>query len=451
MPSNTGQPVHDPVLQAAVTKVKRHVLPLFVVMFIVNYIDRVNIGFVRLHLETDLGIGVAAYGLGAGLFFIGYAVFEVPSNMLLQRFGAKVWLTRIMLTWGLVASAMAFVPNETWFYILRFLLGVAEAGFFPGVVYYFTRWLPASERGKAMAIFLSGSAIASILSGPISGALLLIEGLGLHGWQWMFLIEGMFSVVLCGWVWFWLDSLPQDAKWLRPEESQALNACIEDEQRQRQVATGEPVKHSVRHLLLDPQILLFCFLYFSVALTIYGATFWLPSIIQEMGDINDFQVGLFNSIPWVIAVVAMYIFAILAARFKWQQAWASCAFIIAALGMFMSTTGGPIFTFVALCFAAIGFKAASALFWPIPQAYLDARIAAPVIALINSVGNLGGFVAPTTFGFFEERTGSIEGGLIALAVVSLIAGLLVFRARTTRKGKGSDGLRLETVPIASAR
>jgi MFS family permease len=179
----------DPTLASAISKVKRHVLPLFVIMFIVNYIDRVNIGFVRTHMETDLGIGAAAYGLGAGLFFVGYALFEVPSNMLLQRFGARAWLTRIMFTWGLVAMGMAFVQGETSFYVMRFLLGVTEAGFYPGVLYYFTQWLPASERGKAMAIFLSGSAIASIISGPITGALLSVTGLGLHGWQWMFLIK----------------------------------------------------------------------------------------------------------------------------------------------------------------------------------------------------------------------------------------------------------------------
>lgn len=441
---NNVQSSADPqVVARAVAKVKRHVLPLFVVMFIVNYIDRVNIGFVRSHLETDLGIGAAAYGLGAGLFFIGYALFEVPSNILLQRYGAKVWLTRIMFTWGIVATAMAFVPNETWFYILRFLLGVAEAGFFPGVVYYFTKWLPAGERGKAMAIFLSGSAIASIISGPLSGALLNIEGLGMHGWQWMFFIEGMFSVLLCGFVWFWLDSLPKDAKWLSKEESQALTDCIDEEQRQRELAAGETgkVKHSVFKLLRDPQIMLFCFLYFSISLTIYGCTFWLPSIIRKMGGMGDFEVGLFNSIPWIISVAAMYAFAALAARYKWQQAWASAAFVIAAFGLFMSTTGGPIFSFIAICFAAIGFKAASSLFWPIPQAYLDARIAAAVIALINSVGSLGGFVAPATFGYLEQHTGSIEGGLIGLAVVSLIAGILVFMTKTRKggdHGKGKD-------------
>ncbi|MBD9655885.1 MFS transporter [Pseudomonas sp. PDM12] len=449
---NNVQSSADPqVVARAVSKVKRHVLPLFVVMFIVNYIDRVNIGFVRSHLETDLGIGAAAYGLGAGLFFIGYAMFEVPSNMLLQRYGAKVWLTRIMFTWGIVATAMAFVPNETWFYILRFLLGVAEAGFFPGVVYYFTKWLPAGERGKAMAIFLSGSAIASIISGPLSGALLQIDGLGMKGWQWMFFIEGMFSVVLCGFVWFWLDSLPKDAKWLTREESQALTDCIDEEQRQRQLAAGETgtVKHSVFKLLRDPQIMLFCFLYFSISLTIYGCTFWLPSIIRKMGEMGDFEVGLFNSVPWIISVAAMYAFAALAARYKWQQAWASAAFVIAAFGLFMSTTGGPIFSFIAICFAAIGFKAASSLFWPIPQAYLDARIAAAVIALINSVGSLGGFVAPATFGYLEEHTGSIEGGLIGLAAVSLVAGILVFMTKTSKGAKGS-GNGVSPKPAVSA-
>ena len=416
-------------LASAIDKVKWRILPLFVIMFIANYIDRVNIGFVRSHLATDLGIGSAAFGLGAGLFFIGYAIFEVPSNMLLQKFGAKAWLTRIMLTWGVVATSMAFVHNETSFYILRFLLGVAEAGFFPGVVYYFTQWLPNSERGKAMAVFLSGSAIASILSGPISGALLQIEGGGLHGWQWMFIIEGLASVLLCFVVWRRLDSTPQDARWLSDDERHSLTTIIAHEQRERQA--GKPVHVSSWSLLKDPQILLFCFIYFAIQLTIYGATFWLPSIIKKMGHFNDFQVGLFNSIPWIISIVAMYIFASLAARFRHQQAWVAATLIIAAAGMFASTTGGPVFAFVAICFAGIGFKAASSLFWPIPQAYLDARIAAAVIALVNSIGNLGGFFAPATFGYLEQKTGSIQGGLYALAVASVIAAGLVFLARTS--------------------
>ncbi|WPO00277.1 MFS transporter [Pseudomonas sp. MUP55] len=426
---DTLQNLPDPsALARAADKVKRHVLPLFVVMFIVNYIDRVNIGFVRSHMETDLGIGAAAYGLGAGLFFIGYAIFEVPSNLLLQRYGARAWLTRIMFTWGAAAMGMAFVQGETSFYVLRFILGAAEAGFFPGIIYYFTQWLPASERGKAMAVFLSGSAIASVISGPVSGALLNVNGLSLHGWQWMFLIEGFASIVLCGFVWFWLQSHPHQAKWLSDAEKHALVSAIALEQQAREAS--QCVRPSMFKLLADKQIALFCFIYFSIALTIYGATFWLPSMIKKMGNLGDFQVGLFNAIPWLISIVAMYGFASLASKWKHQQAWVSLMLVIAAFGMFMSTTGGPVFAFVAICFAAIGFKAASALFWPIPQGYLDARIAAAVIALINSVGNLGGFVAPTTFGLLEQTTGSIEGGLYGLAATSLVAAVLVFFART---------------------
>ncbi|WEJ03977.1 MFS transporter [Pseudomonas sp. FJ2-5-13] len=425
----SAAPESDSALTRAVSKVKGHVLPLFVVMFILNYIDRVNIGFVRTHMEHDLGIGAAAYGFGAGLFFIGYALFEVPSNMLLQKVGARIWLTRIMFTWGIVATLMAFIQNETHFYILRFLLGVAEAGFFPGVIYYFTRWLPGVERGKAIAIFLSGSAVASLISGPLSGALLQIEGFGLHGWQWMFGIEGLASVALGFFVWFWLDSKPHDAKWLSREEQDALVGAIDQEQRDREALTT--VKPTIGKLLKDRQILLFCALYFCIQLTIYAATFWLPSIIKKMGELSDVQVGFFNSIPWLISIIAMYAFASLSGKFKFQQAWVAAALLIAAVGMLMSTTGGPIFAFVAICFAAIGFKSASSLFWPIPQGYLDVRIAAAVIALINSIGNLGGFVAPTTFGFLEQTTGSIQGGLYGLACTSVLAAILVFFAKTS--------------------
>ncbi len=265
--------------------------------------------------------------------------------------------------------AMAFVRGETSFYVLRFVLGAAEAGFFPCIIYYFTQWVPSTESGKAMAIFLRGSAIASIM--------------------------------LCGFVWFWLQSHPREAKWLSAEEKGALVDAIALEQQAREAT--QTVKPSMFKLLADKQIALFCFIYFSIALTIYGATFWLPSMIKKMGNLGDFQVGLFNSIPWIISIIAMYGFAAMASKWKHQQAWVALTLVIAAFGMFMSTTGGPIFAFVAICFAAIGFMAASALFWPIPQGYLDARIAAAVIALINSIGNLGGFAAPTPFGFLEQK------------------------------------------------
>ncbi|RDK03000.1 MFS transporter [Paraburkholderia lacunae] len=417
-------------LESAVSKVKRHVLPLFLIMFIANYIDRVNIGFANSHMQADLGIGAAAYGLGSGLFFIGYALFEVPSNVLMQRYGARAWLTRIMGTWGVVAAAMAFVWNDTSFYVLRFLLGVAEAGFFPGVVFYFTQWLPQKERGKAVAVFLAGSALASVLSGPITGALLSIRGLGLHGWQWMFLIEGGFSVGLCAVSWMLLKSRIRDAAWLSAEEQQVLATAIAAEQAERD-ALGA-ARLPTAKLLKDPQILLFCFLYFAIQLTIYAATFWLPTIIRKMGGLSDFEVGMLNAIPWLIAMVAMYCFAVLSAKWRFQQAWLAAALVIAACGLFASTSGNPVLSFVAICFAAIGFKAASSLFWPIPQGYLDARVAAGVIALINSVGNLGGFFAPAAFGYLQQHTGSISGGLYGLGVASLVAAAAGFLTRNRR-------------------
>ncbi|KIG05326.1 major facilitator transporter [Caballeronia concitans] len=428
-------PRADDLLESASSKVKRHVLPLFLIMFIANYIDRVNVGFVNSHMQTDLGIGAAAYGLGSGLFFIGYALFEVPSNVLMQKYGARAWLTRIMGTWGIVAAAMAFVWNDTSFYVLRFLLGVAEAGFFPGVVFYFTQWLPQKERGKAIAIFLGGSAFASVLSGPITGSLLSIRGLGLHGWQWMFLIEGGFSVLLCGVSWMLLKSRIADAHWLTADERTVLEKTIAGEQAEREAAGGRHVP--AIQLLKDPQIALFCLLYFAIQLTIYAATFWLPTIIRKMGGLTDFQVGLFNAIPWLIAMVAMYCFALLSARWRFQQAWLAAALVIAACGLFASTTGNAVLSFVAICFSAIGFKAAASLFWPIPQGYLDARVAAGVIALINSVGNLGGFFAPATFGYLQQHTGSVSGGLYGLGVASLIAAAAAFLTRNRRRSDGT--------------
>jgi MFS family permease len=440
MPTNTGMP-QDSALYSAVRRVKARVLPLFVVMFIVNYIDRVNIGFVRNHLEIDLGIGAAAYGLGAGLFFLGYAFFEVPSSMLMQRFGARVWLTRIMLTWGLAAMAMAFVRNENEFYICRFILGVAEAGFFPGVTYYFTQWLPSNERAKAMAVFIGGSAFASVIAGPVSGVLLQIRGFSLQGWQWMFLIEGFASVVLCLLVWKVLDSYPRDATWLSHEEKSALSQVIANEQRDREASRGAHLP--TLKLLADKQILLFCFLFFTIAQNVYGVTFWLPTMIRGLGDLSDIQVGLLNSIPWLIAIVAMYSFAVMAGKWLNPQVWLSISLSIAAAGLFVSTLGGPLFGFIAICFAAIGFKSATAMFWPIPQAYLDARVSAAVLALVNAVGTLGGFVSPSMFGILEQRTGSIQGGIYILVGTSLLAAVLALFSKTRPSA-------VQTVPLEPA-
>jgi len=419
-------PTPDPVaLASAVRKALWRLLPVFVVMFIVNYVDRVNVSFIKPQLEASLGIGAAAYGLGAGLFFWGYAVFEIPANLALERMGARRWLTLIAAIWGALAALLAFVRSKEEFYLLRFLLGAAEAGFFPGVVYTFTRWFPAAERGRAMAIFLSGSAIASVLSGPLSAALLRVEGLGLHGWQWMVLIEGVFSVGLAGVLWWWLDSLPGDARWLTPAERAALSSTVEAE---RAAAITRP-KAGLGELLLDARLLFFCWVYFAIQLTIYAVTFWLPEIIRGMGGLTDMQVGLLNSIPWLISIVGMYLFALAAARRPGQAGWVAVALTVAGLGMFAATLGGPVSAFACICISALGFKSAASLFWPLPQKELDPRIAAAGIALINSLGNLGGFFAPTAFGWIKEATGSVTWGLHGLAATSLVTAALVLRLR----------------------
>jgi len=442
-------------LQSAVAKVKWRILPLFVVMFIVNYIDRVNISFIKEQLGAELGIGDLAYGFGAGLFFWGYALLEVPANLALERLGARRWLTIIAVAWGLLATALAFVRDVNEFYALRFLLGAAEAGFFPGVVYYFTRWLPAADRGKAMAIFLSGSAIATIISGPLSSYLLQLSVPGLQPWQWMIVFEGAFSVLMAGVLWLLLDSDIGQARWLSAEERVALE-------------TTQPVALAGRiavsgdfqwELLASPAVLGFCGVYFAIQLTIYAVTFWLPAIIKEMlatpgphggllGLTEDFvrwlgyadakavtvmSTGFLNSLPWIVSIVGMVLAAHAAARWKNQQAWVATALVIAGLGMFVAGASAPAVAFGAICFAALGFKSAASLFWPIPQQNLDPRIAAAGIALINSLGNLGGWAAPIAFGWVKQTTGSVHIGLYGLAFTSLLTAALVFFVRPKPK------------------
>ena len=412
----------------ATEKFFRRVLPIMLVMLVCNQLNRSNIGYAHDHLEADIGIGAAAYGFGAGLFFIAYAIFELPSNVMMEKYGAKVWLARIMVSWGIVSFLMAFVQNDMMFYVLRFLLGAAEAGFFPAVIFYFARWVPAGQRGKATAIFIAGSSIAAALSGPIAGMLLsLHDVLGIRGWQWLFGFEGILSVVVGITVFFFLDAKVQDAKWLTAGEKSALTATIAQEDAQHTTANGkQDGKVNRWKMLLNPQILLLCGIYFSVQLSIYANTFWLPSIVKQIPGTTDLSVGFLSSIPWVCAVFAMYFAA------KWQDKAKSkrpllvAALLVAAVGTLAAAVATPVLALVFLAVAAMGFKSASPLFWTIPQSTLHPLVLAPAIAIINSLGNLGGFVAPFGFGIIKEQTGSVVPGLFALAAASTVAAILVY-------------------------
>ncbi|WP_225635940.1 MFS transporter [Streptomyces solaniscabiei] len=423
--------MHPPAVQSAVRKIFRRVVPLFFVMFVANYMDRVNLGFAQDELRADVGLSAAAFGLGAGIFFIAYALFEVPSNILMERFGPKVWLTRIMISWGVVATAMAFVDSVEMFYALRFLLGVAEAGFFPAVIYYFSRWLPDSHRGRATSVFLMGSGTATVIVGPVSGALLEMHGVWGHsGWQWMFFVEGVFSVVLGFVVYRFLDSGVEQATWLTDEEKTGLIAVIDAEQDERDARRGEKAEKVSRwKLLADPQMLLFLWIYFAINVALYAVTFWLPSIVDDIGGLSDFQVGLLTSVPWLCAIGALYASGRISDRIGKRRPVLITLLVLGGCGTLLAVFVSPWAGLGALCVAAMGFKPASPVFWTIPQSYLDARAAAPGIALINSIGNLGGFVAPTAFGIIEDSTGSTEGGLVGLTVVGFLAALSVLLVR----------------------
>ncbi|MGW7206383.1 MFS transporter [Streptomyces sp. NPDC054837] len=421
----------------AVGKFLRRMMPLLVLMLLVNNLDRTNIGFVQDELQADVGIGATAYGLGAGLFFIGYALFEVPSNMLLERFGARIWLTRIMITWGLVIVAMCFIHNVTMFYVLRFLLGVAEAGFFPGAMLYMTQWLPDAHRGRAGAIFLGGSAAAGIVTGPVTGALLELHGAGgLAGWRWMFALEGTFSVVVGIAVGFFLVSRIEDARWLSAEEKKALRTAVA---RDEEVRSRAP-RASRLKLLLHPQVALLTGAFFSMTLTGYAITFWLPSLIEEIGGLSSLQVGLLSAIPAVCSMVAMYSMSRFTDRAPDRRPFLALTLLLSAIGTYLATLGSPWFGLAAITLAGVGSKCAATLFWPMAQSGLDLRIAAPGLALINSIGNLGGFVSPTLFGYLKDTTGSTNGGLYTLSAASLLA---VVAARFIRGARASDGPSVE--------
>ncbi|MGJ0192915.1 MFS transporter [Pantoea sp. RRHST58] len=422
-------------IASATRKFFRRIIPVLAVMLIINQIDRANIGFVKAELQTDAGIGAAAFGLGAGLFFIGYALFEVPSNMMLKKLGARVWLTRIMITWGIVVFLTGFVSTPLHFYLLRFLLGVAEAGFFPGVLFYFRQWVPNAWRGRATAMALSATASAFLFSGPLTGAILMMHDfMGIAGWKWVMFLEGGGSVIVGLLAALVLVSRPEKASWLSEQEKRALTQQLklEDEAREeQQTASGR------WGLIGHRGLLFYCLIFFTMTMTGYTLVFWLPQIIQRIEGFNSFETGLLTAIPWLCAIVAIFLLGKTTDRLHERlDRGLGLAMLLAGCGTFMATLGTPWFGFVAMIVACIGSKVSAAFFWPMPQAELPASIAAPGIALINSIGNLGGFFAPTLFGYLEMKTGSTTGGLYALTSVSVVTGLwLLLRRKSMRPGQ----------------
>jgi D-galactonate transporter len=417
----------------AYAKVFWRIVPFLMLCYVVAYLDRVNVGFAKLQMSSELGLSEAAYGIGAGIFFIGYFFFEVPSNVILNKVGARVWIARIMITWGIISAAFMFTSSEMVFYILRFLLGVAEAGFFPGIILYLTSWYPAHRRAKIIATFMSAIPISAIFGNPLSG--LIIDSFhgthGLSGWQWMFLIEAIPAVLLGIVTFFYLDDRIADAKWLTDEEKGVLAANISAENRAK---SSSP--HGIAATMTDPRVWLMCLIYFCFVLGQYGLNFWMPTMVKASGVTGNLQIGLISAIPYICTFIAMLALGRSSDRLR-ERRWHLVVPALIAAGGFVAATMGGSTTAAIICLslAAAGAISCAPLFWSLPTAFLAGTGAAAGIAWINSVGNLAGFLGPFMVGYLKDFTGSNSAGMYFLAAVLIVGALavLVVPAKTVNR------------------
>jgi len=405
-------------------KVALRIIPLLMICYIIAYLDRVNVGFAKLQMSDDLGFSEAVYGLGAGLFFIGYFFFEVPSNILLHRLGARLWIARIMITWGLLSALFAFVQTEWQFYILRFLLGAAEAGFYPGVILYLTYWFPSHRRARMFALFQAGSPAAGIIGNPLSGWIMdrFHTVSGWQGWQWMFVLEAVPAVVLGGLVLLYLDNSVKDAKWLSEDE----RAVIE-----RDIATdcmGKAKSHTLKSLLVNPVIWVMTLIYFCFVMGQYGLTLWMPTLIRASGVTSTITIGLLGAIPFICAIIAMVVFSRSADHFRERRWHLVTPALIGAIGFIIAATAtNTAISIIFLSVAAAGVLTCAPLFWSLPTAVLSGAAAASGIALINSIANLAGFVSPYMIGVLRDLTHSSQIGMYVLAGFLVLGAAIVLR------------------------
>jgi len=393
--------------ERAFRKVTRRLIPFLFLIYVVAYLDRVNVSFAQLQLEDDLGFSDTIFGLGAGIFSLGYVIFGVPSNLALARFGARRWLAAIMVVWGVISASMALIEGAASFYLLRFFLGAAEAGFFPGIILYLTWWFPERERTRAVALFLTAVSAAYVAGGPLSGGLLELDGFaGLDGWQWLFIVEGVPAVVL-GYVTLrFLDERPADAEWLEPDERDFLTA---------EVASEVPaVPGRAREALTSGRVWVLGLVYFVLLAAGFGLTFFVPDLVQDRTGFSDFEVGVLSAVPYGFATVAM----VWAAR---RGTGLTVPILVGAAGTLLTAYAQStlLLTF-AITLAAVGLLSALPRFWALPTAILSGGAAAAGIALVAAVGNLGGFVGPAFTGIAEDSTGGFEMPLTVMAGVLLL-------------------------------
>ncbi|HEX4972658.1 MAG TPA: MFS transporter [Steroidobacteraceae bacterium] len=408
-------------MNSALRKIAWRLIPFMGLLYFVAFLDRVNIGFAALTMNADLGLTRSMYGLASGIFFLGYVLFEVPSNLIMERVGARLWIARIMLSWGLLSAGTAFVTSPNQLYTLRFLLGIAEAGFFPGMILYLTYWFPAAWRARILSAFMIAIPVSSAIGSPVSTAILSLQAYGLQGWQWMFLLEGA-PAVLCGFaVLVFLRDGPRKAAWLTSEEKEWLEGELARER------GGALPSHSVVAALREPRVWFLGLVYFGMLVGMYGYGFWLPQIVKGFGELSNLQVGFVSAIPYAAAALTMFLWSRHSDR-TGERTWhiALPAFV-GALGLAASAHFGnsPALALAALSLSAIGVYAALPVFWTLPTSLLAGSAAAAGIALVNSIGNTGGFFGPLLVGYVTDATGGYGAALWTLAAMVTFAGVLV--------------------------
>jgi D-galactonate transporter len=416
-------PAKSEIETSTIHAISWRLIPFLVLAYFFSYLDRVNLGFAALTMNAELKFTPLIFAWGAGIFFIGYFIFEVPSNLALEKFGASRWIARIMVTWGIISALMATVSGETSFYVLRFLLGVAEAGFFPGIILYLTYWYPAEYRARFLAAFAIAVPVSTVIGAPISGLLLGLDGImGLKGWQWLFVIEGVPSVLLGIVTWFYLTDTPEKANWLTSEQKAWLAARL-----QAETATKQAASHmTLGQALSSPKVITLSLIYFGFVGALYGMQFWLPQIVKAFG-LSNAQTGFVTAIPYLFGTIAMILWARRSDATRERIAHVGGPLLLTAVALGVSSfITDPTTTMIVLTIAAIGVFCTFAVFWTLPTAWLSGTAAAGAIALINSIGNLAGFGGPYLIGWVKEATGSTSTGLLVLSLLPLVAGLLVF-------------------------
>ncbi|MBV1702213.1 MAG: MFS transporter [Hyphomicrobiales bacterium] len=414
----------DSIEQRTISKVTWRLVPFLMFCYFIAFLDRVNNGFAGGPMSKDLGLSASQFGFAAGIFFIAYFFFEVPSNLALDKFGARRWIARIMFTWGLVSVAQGFVTGIGSFTAVRLLLGVAEAGFFPGIIFFLTLWFPSVYRARIVGLFMFAIPISTVIGSPISGIILdhLNGVMGLHGWQWMFIVEAIPALIMAFVVWFYLTDRPSDANWLADDEKKWLQGRLDSERALRE----SKVKLRWTQVLANPRVWALGIVYYGITGPQYGLSFFLPQIIKGFGGLSNTQVGLINAFPFAVGAVTM----ILWSRMSDAAHERKIHFIIPALAITVGLVGAALFSsptlqILSIAVASFGFFASLPVFWTLPTAYLSGTAAAAGIAAVNSIGNLGGYIGPQVFGLLKDYTGSAFAGYMFLASLGLLAAVIV--------------------------